>query len=849
MGFSAIYIVGNQDMKKRLEAISKLKNFKCRIMLTTDLTARGIDAENVNLVINLDVPTDGATYLHRIGRAGRYGSHGIAITIISESELPSFRELMVSIGGTNFSLLKLPSEYPQDLWSSEDGTFERINAKIEEVSDDTEEESGVNESISRTENGLPITISSPNKPRIDVEASINSTLKIASCTTKIASNDRSPNTQSYKQKISFGSERGRKSKPKVKKTPQSTPKKTIHALLDSLRESSAMEKPNAKSCAAKPARSLHKIELRELPEHPSYFQKLNQDVTFEVDLSDLSPDDSSCVEETDDVFEYLNYDICVNEETTKIVEKSETTDTSQDAEEVEDSTVPQELLGGENPNLADYYVDLRRWNSLPADKKRNSDISIEDSVLKEASLWNSVLDSEIDYWQNKFDEASYNCIDRSWHFRDIVDSFKTFFSIQKRALACVYPEIRNELEINETYCYEETSNLIQMYRGIEDFKSAHRGQSEVFRSRFPYPIAADELHPNLMITRQEIERYRKALKCLKSEPEVRNNFEVIQEYLAFVSDTERAELLTTIEDVENSSNDRFYQEDLLRFLEERKSRNEKTVSDEMSEVSITNGNSPISISDCRDGDATGKSEIESEEEMDCRKEENILSEMTADLAVNGHPSVSSPDCVIEDDLDDPEIIINKSSTNSRVQEGDEFFANGEIILPKSRSIERTVTPAKQRFNFTPVQTNNVAYNELPIISREHSVSHRNVDNKARASRHTILESANDDAVLLATTNGSSMRYESRALTLDNVGYRQNNHRNNKGWYDSEHYRNFGNRDNDWISTLCARREDYLTEDDDDVEEFLERLRLQTEQIQLQKYIELMTGYEIETDYR
>ena len=47
-------------------------------------TARGIDAENVNLIVNLDVPSDGKTYLHRIGRAGRFGSKGVAVTLASE---------------------------------------------------------------------------------------------------------------------------------------------------------------------------------------------------------------------------------------------------------------------------------------------------------------------------------------------------------------------------------------------------------------------------------------------------------------------------------------------------------------------------------------------------------------------------------------------------------------------------------------------------------------------------------------------------------------------------------------------------------------------------------------------
>ena len=64
--------------------MSRLKQMQIRVLVTTDLTARGIDAENVDLIINLDVPVDSETYLHRIGRAGRFGSYGVAITLVSQ---------------------------------------------------------------------------------------------------------------------------------------------------------------------------------------------------------------------------------------------------------------------------------------------------------------------------------------------------------------------------------------------------------------------------------------------------------------------------------------------------------------------------------------------------------------------------------------------------------------------------------------------------------------------------------------------------------------------------------------------------------------------------------------------
>lgn len=79
---SATYISGNLAQKKRLEAIQLLKEYKCKVLISTDLTSRGIDASNVDLVINLDVPHDWETYMHRTGRAGRFGSMGAVISVV-----------------------------------------------------------------------------------------------------------------------------------------------------------------------------------------------------------------------------------------------------------------------------------------------------------------------------------------------------------------------------------------------------------------------------------------------------------------------------------------------------------------------------------------------------------------------------------------------------------------------------------------------------------------------------------------------------------------------------------------------------------------------------------------------
>ncbi|GFN77311.1 eukaryotic initiation factor 4a [Plakobranchus ocellatus] len=106
-------IAGCLQQEERSFAMEQLKAYKCRILISTDLTSRGIDADKVNLVINLDVPPDHETYLHRIGRAGRFGSFGAAVTILSkgaqEKELWRIEKLCKTY------IHKLPDPPPKDL--------------------------------------------------------------------------------------------------------------------------------------------------------------------------------------------------------------------------------------------------------------------------------------------------------------------------------------------------------------------------------------------------------------------------------------------------------------------------------------------------------------------------------------------------------------------------------------------------------------------------------------------------------------------------------------------------------------------------------------------------------------
>ena len=61
--------------------------------------ARGVDLSRVNLVANLDLPRDGATYTHRVGRTGRYGTRGVAVTFVTPAELTRLTADLEAVAG------------------------------------------------------------------------------------------------------------------------------------------------------------------------------------------------------------------------------------------------------------------------------------------------------------------------------------------------------------------------------------------------------------------------------------------------------------------------------------------------------------------------------------------------------------------------------------------------------------------------------------------------------------------------------------------------------------------------------------------------------------------------------
>ena len=86
LNFTCIKIHGGMDQRDRLKVMNDFKKGYFRYLVATDVAARGIDIDNISLIINYDIPKDGESYTHRIGRTGRVSNTGRAVTFVTPTE-------------------------------------------------------------------------------------------------------------------------------------------------------------------------------------------------------------------------------------------------------------------------------------------------------------------------------------------------------------------------------------------------------------------------------------------------------------------------------------------------------------------------------------------------------------------------------------------------------------------------------------------------------------------------------------------------------------------------------------------------------------------------------------------
>jgi len=91
--FTVCCMHGDMTQKERDKIMSEFRNGNARVLIATDIWGRGLDVQQVSLVINYDLPSNRELYIHRIGRSGRFGRKGVAINFVKNEDIRILRDI------------------------------------------------------------------------------------------------------------------------------------------------------------------------------------------------------------------------------------------------------------------------------------------------------------------------------------------------------------------------------------------------------------------------------------------------------------------------------------------------------------------------------------------------------------------------------------------------------------------------------------------------------------------------------------------------------------------------------------------------------------------------------------
>jgi ATP-dependent RNA helicase RhlE len=97
-GVDVTVLHGDRDMKERMRALDAFSTGKVRVLVATDIAQRGLDIDGISHVVNYDVPRNPEDYVHRIGRTGRAGATGTAVTFLAAAELSAMKDIERLLG-------------------------------------------------------------------------------------------------------------------------------------------------------------------------------------------------------------------------------------------------------------------------------------------------------------------------------------------------------------------------------------------------------------------------------------------------------------------------------------------------------------------------------------------------------------------------------------------------------------------------------------------------------------------------------------------------------------------------------------------------------------------------------
>lgn len=122
VGIKAITMHGGKDQENRLEIMNSFRSGECKLLIATDVSARGIDIAGVDYVINYDLPDEAENYVHRVGRTGRGTQKGHAVSFCSEEERPILKDIESYLSKPVRVIDVKKEDYSQTLLHTEDTT-------------------------------------------------------------------------------------------------------------------------------------------------------------------------------------------------------------------------------------------------------------------------------------------------------------------------------------------------------------------------------------------------------------------------------------------------------------------------------------------------------------------------------------------------------------------------------------------------------------------------------------------------------------------------------------------------------------------------------------------------------
>lgn len=127
LGYRCDRIHGGMEQEDRITVMNNFREGKFRYLIATDVAARGIDIDNISLVINYDIPEDKENYVHRIGRTGRSGKHGEAISLVDDFEVKYLEEIEEYLG-EKIHIRMMPSD--EEITANKDAFEKKMKTSL-----------------------------------------------------------------------------------------------------------------------------------------------------------------------------------------------------------------------------------------------------------------------------------------------------------------------------------------------------------------------------------------------------------------------------------------------------------------------------------------------------------------------------------------------------------------------------------------------------------------------------------------------------------------------------------------------------------------------------------------------